>query len=195
MGQVAKAVGARVTAVCSARNAEVVRKLGADSVVDYTKGQEALKQALVEEAKQHGAYDLCFDTVTSRECSDADFKYQELITSLKVTDTNDTQPPHPALTGRYITIGGWLSDWIRAGLKRGLGLPVSWFGQHYHFWVRFPNSSKALQELAAMADGGKLKPIVAQTLDFNETGAREAFKLMHGRRVVGKIALANQQAK
>jgi NADPH:quinone reductase-like Zn-dependent oxidoreductase len=39
--QIAKAMGARVTAACSGRNAELVRGLGADEVIDYT-GENAV---------------------------------------------------------------------------------------------------------------------------------------------------------
>ena len=55
--QVAKALGADVTAVCSTRNVELVRSLGADRVVDYT----------AEDFSRSGTrYDLIVDNVSSR---------------------------------------------------------------------------------------------------------------------------------
>lgn len=59
--QIAKALGAEVTGVCSTRNVDMVRSLGADDVVDYTR----------QDFTQNGRrYDLILDNVASHSFSD-----------------------------------------------------------------------------------------------------------------------------
>jgi NADPH:quinone reductase-like Zn-dependent oxidoreductase len=59
--QIARAFGAHVTGVCSTRNADLVRSIGADEVIDYTR----------EDFAQSGQrYDLVFDLVGNRSLSD-----------------------------------------------------------------------------------------------------------------------------
>ncbi len=59
--QIAKALGAEVTGVCSTRNVELVRSLGADHVVDYTR--ENFTQGSVR-------YDVIIDNVGTHSVSD-----------------------------------------------------------------------------------------------------------------------------
>ena len=53
------------------------------------------------------------------------------------------------------------------------------------FWVRFPQSAGALQELSGMVERAALRPRVSE-IQFIEEDVREAFRKLHSRRVVGK---------
>jgi NADPH:quinone reductase-like Zn-dependent oxidoreductase len=75
--QIAKAFGAEVTAVCSTRNLEMVRSLGADHLIDYTRE---------DFAKNGQKYDLIF----------AVNGYRSLLTYRRALTAN----------GRYVIAGG-----------------------------------------------------------------------------------------
>jgi NADPH:quinone reductase-like Zn-dependent oxidoreductase len=59
--QIAKALGADVTGVCSTRNVEMVSSIGADHVIDYTEE---------DFTKQTARYDVVLDNVASHSLSD-----------------------------------------------------------------------------------------------------------------------------
>lgn len=61
MVQLAKAMGAEVTGVCSGRNVELVRSLGADYVVDYTQD---------DFTRRSERYDVLLDNVGNRSLSE-----------------------------------------------------------------------------------------------------------------------------
>jgi NADPH:quinone reductase-like Zn-dependent oxidoreductase len=75
--QIAKALGAEVTGVCSTRNVEMVRGLGADHVIDY------IKEDFTQNGRQ---YDLILDAAAYRPLAD----YRRALTS----------------HGRYVMVGG-----------------------------------------------------------------------------------------
>ncbi|MGI9289767.1 MAG: NAD(P)-dependent alcohol dehydrogenase [Gammaproteobacteria bacterium] len=60
--QIAKNIGAHVTAVCSAANMELVASLGADAVIDYNVDDPLMTNTL---------FDLVYDTVGVRSCEEA----------------------------------------------------------------------------------------------------------------------------
>ncbi len=59
--QIAKAIGTEVTGVCSTRNLDMVRSIGADHVIDYTRDN------FTQDGQQ---YDLVFDLVGNHTVSD-----------------------------------------------------------------------------------------------------------------------------
>ena len=121
--QLAKHRGARVTAVCSARNAELVRSLGADRVIDYT---------VQDFATEGRRYDVIVECVGS-----APFERVEqaitpggalllVITDLKraITASRHTKRTGKLVTTRGVTIGAAEFAELAALAEAGAVRPV-----------------------------------------------------------------------
>jgi NADPH:quinone reductase-like Zn-dependent oxidoreductase len=94
--QIAKALGAEVTAVCSTRNLDIVRSIGADHVIDYTK----------EDFTQNGhRYDLILAANGYHSISD----YKRVLTPKGIyvtTGGSMAQMSQAMLQGRWISMTG-----------------------------------------------------------------------------------------
>ena len=148
--QIAKAMGAEVHGVCSTRNVELVRSLGADRVYDYrnedyTEGEQA--------------YDLVVDMVGNHSVG----KNQRVL--------------KPA--GRLVIVGGPKGNWV-APLIRPLGalLRSPFTGKELSVLLARLRSED-LETLAAMVAAGEIEPVLdhsfplreaADAIRYSETG-------------------------
>lgn len=140
--QIAKALGAEVTGVCSTRNVEMVRALGADHVVDY--GQEDFTEVAP-------GYDLILDNVENRS----------------LTDCRRALTRHGTLVLNSGTGARGLGLLVR--LVRPLMLSP-FVGQRLRRYLAHPNGTD-LNVLKALVEDGKLKPVIDSTYPLGKTAA------------------------
>ena len=103
--QIAKALGAEVTGVCSTRNADMVRSIGADHVIDYT------KEDFVQSERR---YDLIVDNVGNRSFSD----YRRVLTPQGIHQPNTG---HGGMS--YVIKAYLLSAFVRQHASPFLSVP------------------------------------------------------------------------
>ena len=139
--QIAKAFGAHVTAVCSTRNVDQARSLGADEVIDYTR----------EDFTRGGRrYDLILDVAASGSLS----------------SRRRVLEPDGILVGVGAADGGRLTS-IVAGLIETAVL--SRFGNQKMPFFIAKNSKEDLLVLKEMIEAGKIRPVIDRTFPFTET--------------------------
>jgi NADPH:quinone reductase-like Zn-dependent oxidoreductase len=135
--QIGKALGAHVTAVCSTRNAELVRSLGADDVVDYT-AQDVVS------ARQR--FDVVLDLVGNRSL-------RELRRVL--TDRGTL-----VLSGGGVFDGGSLVGPMALIISGGLVGRVA--RQRIRPFTATPTTER-LTALARLTESGQVRPVIDRT--------------------------------
>lgn len=157
--QLAKAFGAEVTGVCSPGKVELVRSLGADAVIDYTKSDVAGSGVL---------YDVILDTAGNRPLS-------VLRRAL-------------APKGTLVIVGGEGGGKLTGGFERSLGAPfVSLFsGQKFKGLVS-KETYLDLEALTSLVEAGSVKPAVDKVFPLAEAPA--AIRYLHEGRSRGKVVV------
>jgi NADPH:quinone reductase-like Zn-dependent oxidoreductase len=137
--QIAKAYGTEVTGVCSTRNLEMVRSIGADHVIDYT------QQDFTKSGKQ---YDLIYDAVGNRSV----FAYRRAL--------------HPngicAIAG-FTTLPRLFEHIVLGALVSGMGTKkIGLMG------LAKPNT-KDLLFIKELLESGKIVPVIDRCYSLSET--------------------------
>jgi NADPH:quinone reductase-like Zn-dependent oxidoreductase len=158
--QLAKAFGAQVTGVASTTQLELVRSIGADEVIDYT------RQDVTDGARQ---FDLILDCAGRRSLS----QLRRALTP----------------EGTLVIVGGEGGGRWMGGFLRNLRAPVlsRFVGQRLRM-LASKERPEDLQTLRELLEAGKVTPVIDRTFPLREVP--EAFRqLVHGRGRGGKLAI------
>ncbi len=157
--QIAKSFGAEVTGVCSTRNLEMVRSLGADQVVDYT------KENFTEGSER---YDVIVDNVGNHDFSD-------LATVMKPD-------------GVIVVVGGSKDNPFLGPIQRVAWskLAQHFIEPRIVFFLARVNKAD-LELLAGLVRDGKMKTVIDRRYPLEDTGA--AIEYLGGGHARGKVVV------
>src|SRR5437762_2928302 len=160
--QIAKSLGANVTGVCSTRNVDLVKSLGADHVIDYT------KEDFTKSAER---YDVMLDNVGNHSLSE----------SRRILTPN----------GIYVLIGGGgVNDQgFLGGLAKALKAAFfsKFVSQKMGMMMADP-STKDLTLLADMVQSGKIKPVIDRTYE-SLSQIPDAIRYVEEGHALGKVVI------
>jgi NADPH:quinone reductase-like Zn-dependent oxidoreductase len=158
--QIAKSLGAEVTGVCSTRNVEMVRSIGADQVIDYT-----------EEDFTHSGrrYDLIFQLAGTRSPSDC----RRALT-----------PKGTLLLSSGESKGHWIGPVGR--IVKALALSP-FVGQTLVSFLVKPNGED-LHTLKELVEGRKVSPVIDTSYALSEVP--DAIRRLEEEHTRGKIIIA-----
>ena len=157
--QIAKAFGAEVTGVCSTKKVEMVRSIGADHVVDYT------REDIASDGQR---YDVVIDIGGNRS-----------LTRLRRALTP---------RGTLVIVGGETGGRWLGGSDRGIrAIVLSRFvGQRLTAFVNSENAGD-LTVLTELIESGKLTPVIDRTYPLSEVPA--AIRRMQDGHAQGKLVI------
>jgi NADPH:quinone reductase-like Zn-dependent oxidoreductase len=158
--QIAKSFGANVTGVCSTRNVDMVRSIGADSVIDYTQD---------DFTRSDQRYDLMIDIAGSRSWPEC------------------RRVLHPK--ANFVVVGGPSTNRLIGPLSHTVSVGLTSMGtgrRVVSFFLAALNKENmvALQELLA---AGKVTPVIDRTYPLSETP--EAIRYLEAGHARGKVVI------
>jgi NADPH:quinone reductase-like Zn-dependent oxidoreductase len=158
--QIAKSFGAEVTGVCSTRNVEMVRSIGADHVIDYTRED-------FTSSGQH--YDFILDLVSNHSFSE----HKHALTP----------------NGIYIGAGmvGLHGSMIRVLTSRITELVLSPFVSQRFVSLLAKLKSEDLNAIGTLIEAGKVTPVIDRCYNLSETA--EAVRYVEEGHARGKVII------
>ncbi len=157
--QIAKHLGAEVTAVCSTRNVDLVRSLGADHVIDYT---------IDDFAAMPRRYDAILDNVGNRSLSDC----RRVLTD----------------TGVLVIVSGPKHNKLLGPVTRVLLAKVRFLiGKQRAVTFTADETHDELVALADLVDAGTLRSVIDRTYQLDETA--DAMRYLADGHAQGKIII------
>lgn len=157
--QIAKTFGTQVTGVCSARNVELVRSIGADDVVDYT---------MDDFSRTKQPYDVIVDTVGNRS----------------LRDLRRALTPN----GTLVLVGGGGGRLFGPITQLAGAFVLARFVRQQQLKPMMAQVRKAeLVLLKELVDDGKLTPVLDRTYSLSEVP--EAISYLEERHARGKVVI------
>jgi NADPH:quinone reductase-like Zn-dependent oxidoreductase len=139
--QIAKVLGAEVTAVCSTRNVELARSLGADHIVDYTKEDFTATD---------DRFDVMFDLPGNRPLHDC----KRLL----------------APGGTYVMVGGPKGDWTGPLFRLLTAKLLFLFGDKSDTNFTAASRRTDLEHLGRLLETGEIRPVIERSIPLRDVG-------------------------
>jgi len=162
--QIAKSFGAEVTAVCSTRNVDLVRSIGADHVIDYTKE---------DFTKNDQRYDVIFDNV----CNHSFTERRRVLTPKGICVL-------AGMGGAGVKEGQAIGR-IAGNLFTARGLSSFTDQKFAQYMTKMSKDDLIL--LGDLMQAGKVRPVIEQTYTLND--APEALRQLDAGHARGKLVI------